>query len=120
MTLGRRTRAFHLLPEYAIGSAYSITPSKPFLPDAAAEVTQNHSVKSTLKNLGRNYGVHVRYMPRLINMGPDYEVVLPNATYSSWNLDKAFIAALSGRRPVVKGCFEAVVNVLGAVMSTAC
>jgi hypothetical protein len=53
-------------------------------------------------------------------MGPDYEVVLPNATYSSWNLDKAFIAALSGRRPVVKGCFEAVVNVLGAVMSTAC
>jgi hypothetical protein len=29
-------------------------------------------------------------------------------------------AAMSGRRPVVKGCFEAVVNVLGAVMSTAC
>ena len=30
------------------------------------------------------------------------------------------IAAMSGRRPVVKGCFEAVVNVSGAVMSTAC
>jgi O-methyltransferase len=72
-----------------------MTPSKPFLPDAAAEVTMNHSVKSTLKNLGRNYGVHVRYMPRLINKGPDYEVVLPNATYSPWNLDKAFIAAYS-------------------------
>jgi hypothetical protein len=27
---------------------------------------------------------------------------------------------MSGRRPVVKGCFEAVVNVSGAVMSTAC
>jgi hypothetical protein len=26
---------------------------------------------------------------------------------------------LSGRRPLVKGCFEAVVNVSGAVMSTA-
>jgi hypothetical protein len=25
----------------------------------------NYSVKSTLKSLGRNYGVHVRYMPRL-------------------------------------------------------
>ena len=34
-------------------------------------------------------------MPRLINKGPDYEVVLPNATYSPWNLDKAFIAAYS-------------------------
>jgi hypothetical protein len=27
---------------------------------------------------------------------------------------------MSGRRPVVKGCFEAAVNVSGAVMSTAC
>src|ERR1700727_56544 len=27
---------------------------------------------------------------------------------------------MSGRRPVVKGCFEAVVNVSSAVMSTAC
>ena len=52
-------------------------------------------IKWALKNLGRNYGVHVRYMPRLINQGPDYEVVLPNATYSPWNLDKAFIAAYS-------------------------
>jgi hypothetical protein len=32
----------------------------------------------------------------------------------------AQIAVMSGRRPVVKGCFEAVVNVSGAVMSTAC
>ena len=32
----------------------------------------------------------------------------------------AQIAAMSGRRPVVKGCFEAVVNASGAVMSTAC
>ena len=29
-------------------------------------------------------------------------------------------AVMSGRRPVVKGCFEAVVNVSSAVMSTAC
>jgi O-methyltransferase len=70
-------------------------PLEAFLPDAAAKITMNHSVKSTLKNLGRNYGVHVRYMPRLINKGPDYEVVLPHATYSPWNLDKAFIAAYS-------------------------
>jgi hypothetical protein len=53
----------------------------------------NHSVKSTLKNLARNYGVHVRYMPRIVNKGPEYEVVLPGATYSPWNLDEAFIAA---------------------------
>ena len=46
----------------------------------------NHLVKSTLKNVARNYGIHVRYMPRLLNKGPDYEVVLPNATYSPWNL----------------------------------
>jgi O-methyltransferase len=52
-------------------------------------------IKSALKNLARNYGVHVRYMPRLISKGPAYEVVLPNATYSPWNLDKAFIAAYS-------------------------
>ena len=32
----------------------------------------------------------------------------------------AQIAAMSGRRPVVKGSFEATVNVSGAVMSTAC
>ena len=31
----------------------------------------------------------------------------------------AQIAVMSGRRPVVKGCFEAVVNVSSAVMSTA-
>jgi O-methyltransferase len=55
----------------------------------------NHSVKSTLKNLARNYGVHVRYMPRLINKGPEYEVVLPGATYSPWNLDEAFKTAYS-------------------------
>jgi hypothetical protein len=29
-------------------------------------------------------------------------------------------SGMSGRRPVVKGCFEAVVNVSSAVMSTAC
>ena len=51
----------------------------------------DHLIKSALKKLGRNYGVHVRYMPRLINKGPDYEVVLPNATYSPWNLDETFI-----------------------------
>jgi O-methyltransferase len=55
----------------------------------------NPSVKSTLQTLGRNYGVHVRYMPRLINKGPDYEVVLPNATYSPWNLDEAFLSTYS-------------------------
>ena len=32
----------------------------------------------------------------------------------------SYIAILSGRRPLVKGCLEAVVNVSGAVMSTAC
>jgi hypothetical protein len=32
----------------------------------------------------------------------------------------AQIAVVSGRRPVVKGCFEAIVNVSSAVMSTAC
>jgi hypothetical protein len=32
----------------------------------------------------------------------------------------AQIAVMSGRRPVVKGGFEAAVNVSGAVMSTAC
>jgi hypothetical protein len=32
----------------------------------------------------------------------------------------AQIPAMSGRRPVVKGGFEAVVNVSSAVMSTAC
>ena len=32
----------------------------------------------------------------------------------------AQIAAMSGRRPLVKGCLGAVVNVSGAVMSTAC
>jgi O-methyltransferase len=53
-------------------------------------VTLNHLVKSTLKKLARNYGVHVRYMPRLLNKEPDYEVVLPGATYSPWNLDEAF------------------------------
>jgi O-methyltransferase len=55
----------------------------------------NHLVKSTLKNLARNYGVHVRYMPRLLNKGPQYEVVLPGATYSPWNLDEPFRTAYS-------------------------
>jgi hypothetical protein len=32
----------------------------------------------------------------------------------------AQIAVMSGRRPVVKGLFEAAVNVSGAVMSSAC
>ena len=45
----------------------------------------NHLVKSTLKNMARNYGVHVRYMPRLINKGPDYEVVLPHAKFEDWD-----------------------------------
>ena len=39
---------------------------------------------------------------------------------SSVNGREAQIAAMSGRHPVVKGCFEAVVNASGAVMSTAC
>jgi O-methyltransferase len=56
-------------------------------------VTLNGLVKSAVKHLARNYGVHVRYMPRIRNKGPDYEVVLPNATYSPWNLDKEFNAA---------------------------
>ena len=55
----------------------------------------NHLVKSTLKNVARNYGVHVRYMPRLMNKGPEYEVVLPDATYSPWNLDEGFKTAYS-------------------------
>ena len=55
----------------------------------------NYSVKSTLQHLGRNYGLHFRYRPRLINKGPNYEVVLPGATYSPWNLDEGFIAAYS-------------------------
>jgi hypothetical protein len=52
------------------------------------------------------------------------------ATYSATSNDRltstpvfgrnAHIAVMSGRRPVVKGCFEATVNVSGAVMSTAC
>ena len=62
---------------------------------AAEDGIVNHLVKSTLKNMARNYGVHVRYMPRLLNKGPDYEVVLPNATYSPWNLDRGFNAAYS-------------------------
>ena len=55
----------------------------------------NPSLKLAVKNLARNYGVHVRYMPRLLKKGPDYEVVLPNATYSPWNIDEAFLAAYS-------------------------
>jgi hypothetical protein len=34
-----------------------------------------HFVRSTLKYLAGNYGVHVRCMPRLLNKGPEYEVV---------------------------------------------
>jgi len=36
------------------------------------------------------------------------------------NWRRPAIAVMSGRRPLVKGCLEAVVNVSGAVMSTAC
>jgi O-methyltransferase len=57
--------------------------------------TLDHRIKSALKNLARNYGVHVRYMPRLLNKGPEYEVVLPSATYSPWNLDESFTVAYS-------------------------
>ena len=53
----------------------------------------NHLIKSTLKNVARKYGVHVRYLPRIISKGPNYEAVLPNSTYSPWNLDEAFKAA---------------------------
>jgi O-methyltransferase len=49
-----------------------------------------HFVRSTLKYLAGNYGFHVRYMPRLLNKGPEYEVVQPGATYSPWNIDKGF------------------------------
>jgi O-methyltransferase len=52
-----------------------------------------YSVKSTLKHLARNYGFHMRYVPRLQSKGPEYEVVLPYATYSPWNLDEAFKTA---------------------------
>jgi O-methyltransferase len=62
---------------------------------SAETAALDRRIKSALKNLGRNYGVHVRYMPRLINKGPDYEVVLPHATYSPWNLDEAFTSAYS-------------------------
>ena len=58
-------------------------------------VTLNHLLKSTLKKLAGNHGLHVRYMPRLLSKGPEYEIVLPNATYSPWNLDEAFKAAYS-------------------------
>ena len=53
-------------------------------------------------------------------------VTQPNVTRATLRLYRlpagrfAQIAAMSGRRPVVKGCFEAVVNVSSAVMSTAC
>jgi O-methyltransferase len=53
----------------------------------------NDLVKSTLKKLARSYGLHFRYAPRLVNKDPEYEVVLPLATYSPWNLDQAFKAA---------------------------
>ena len=38
---------------------------------------------------------------------------------SAVDFDFAQIPVVSGRRPLVKGCFEAVVNVPGAVVSTA-
>ncbi|HEY6519250.1 MAG TPA: TylF/MycF/NovP-related O-methyltransferase [Roseiarcus sp.] len=70
----------------------------------------NYSVKSALKRLAANYGVHVRYMPRLVNKGPAYEVVLTGATYSPWNLDKGFNAAYSQIRDATLvdkyRCFE--------------
>ena len=70
----------------------------------------NYSVKSALKSLAANYGLHVRYMPRLVNKGPAYEVVLTSATYSPWNLDEGFIAAYSEIRDATLvdkyRCFE--------------
>lgn len=59
----------------------------------AVEITLNHLVKSTLKQFARNHGLHVRYAPRLLNKGPVYELVIPGATYSPWNLDEAFKTA---------------------------
>jgi hypothetical protein len=44
----------------------------------------------------------------------------PEAFLTSAAVRCAQTAVMSGRRPVVKGCFEAAVNVSGAVMSTAC
>ena len=58
--------------------------------------------------------------------GPDgailgrYRATHPDATHASWAAPGDEIAVMSGRRPLVKGCLEAVVNVSGAVMSTAC
>ena len=70
----------------------------------------NYSVKSALKSLAANYGLHVRYMPRLVNKGPAYEVVLTSATYSPWNLDEGFNAAYSQIRDATLvdkyRCFE--------------
>jgi O-methyltransferase len=77
---------------------------------ATEDCALNLLLKSTLKNLARSYGVHVRYMPRLLKKGPDYEVVLPNATYSPWNLDEEFNAAYSKIRDATLvdkyRCFE--------------
>jgi O-methyltransferase len=53
----------------------------------------HHLVKSTLKQFARNYGFHVRYAPRILNKGPEYEVVIRGATYSPWNTDEAFKTA---------------------------
>jgi O-methyltransferase len=77
----------------AIPSA-AISSSPRFFSDTAG-MYLDHLIKSALKKLGRNYGVHVRYMPRLLNKGPEYEVVMPSATYSPWNLDEAFKTAYS-------------------------
>jgi O-methyltransferase len=52
-----------------------------------------HVVKSTLKQFARNHGFHVRYFPRILKKGPAYELVIPGATYSPWNLDEAFKTA---------------------------
>jgi O-methyltransferase len=70
-----------------------VLPSAPVLHVATAEAILNQLVKLTLKKLARNYGLHVRYVPRVMNRGPDYEAVFPGATYSPWNLDEAFKAA---------------------------
>jgi len=52
-------------------------------------------IKSALKNLARNYGVHVRYMPRLISKAPCLRSCAAQRDVQPWNLDKAFIAAYS-------------------------
>jgi hypothetical protein len=54
-----------------------------------------------------------------LNCGPSNTRLRPEFV-SGETMPRRFSILMSGRRPVVKGCFEAVVNVSSAVMSAAC